>query len=443
MNLQTSRRDFLKTTAAAGVGFWVAGTTRDVLATPPGPNDRLNVAVIGAGGRGGSNLGAVARTENIVALCDVDEQRARNAFNRFPNAQRFTDFRQMFDRMANRIDAVTVSTPDHTHYHASAMAIRLGKHVYCEKPLTHSVWEARQLKILADRHNVKTQMGNQGTSNNTFREAVEVIQSGVLGPVRELHVWTNRPIWPQGIEEPLPEQPVPDHMSWNEWIGPAPMRPYNSNYAPFKWRGWWDFGTGAIGDMACHTMNLPFMGLRLEAPISVSARITDPDGVNNQTAPVGCIVTYEFPARGNLPPVTMHWYERNRPAAELFQGQNPSGSGCLIIGEQLTMYSPSDYGGSYRLLRNGEVQNVDRPDPTLPRVGGNHHGEWLNAIRNNTQAMSNFITYASKLTETALLGNVAIRVGRQFRWDAENLRSPDCEATAQYVRREYRQGWDA
>ena len=443
--LQTSRRDFLKTSAAAGFGFWVAGSTASAV-TRPGPNERLNVAFIGVGGRGGSNLGAVARSENVVALCDVDSNRARGGFNAHRNATRFTDFRQMFDRMANRIDAVVVSTPDHTHYHASAAAIRLGKHVYCEKPLTHSVWEARQLKILAQRHNVKTQMGNQGTSHDGFRAGVELLQAQALGPVREVHIWTNRPIWPQGIANPLERQDVPEHMAWNEWIGPAPMRPYNGNYAPFKWRGWWDFGTGAIGDMACHTMNLAFMGLRLEAPSHVSARITDENGINNQTAPNGAIVTYNFPARGTMPALTLTWYERNLPPREMFIGlrdnQRPSNSGCLIIGSRGTMYSSNDYGGSHNLWGDG-VQNIERPERTLPRVGGQHHREWLDAIRGNTQAMSNFITYASKLTETALLGNVAMRVGQRFAWDSENLRATDCENAAQYIRREYRQGWNA
>jgi predicted dehydrogenase len=255
-----------------------------------------------------------------------------------------------------------------------------------------------------------------------------------------VHASTDRPIWPQGIDRPADTPPVPRNLHWDLWLGPAPERPYHPAYHPFNWRGWWDFGTGAIGDMACHTMNLPFMALNLEAPSAVSAVSNTP--VNNETAPMGCIVTYEFPARGNQPALTMKWYERNLPPRELFHGRNPSGSGCLIVGANGTLYSPSDYGGSYVLLPTERFQNYQPPAPTLPRVPGeNHHREWLNSIRGGQPAMSNFVDYAAKLTETALLGNVAIRVGERFTWNAETL-TASVPAAAQYIRREYRRGWD-
>lgn len=479
MRSKSSRREFLKVTAVAGVGFWVAGGVSRA-DNPPGPNERLNIAIIGAGGRGAGNWGAVAGTENIVAICDVDEQRAANCFNRFPRAQRFQDYRQMFDRVRN-IDAVMVSTPDHHHFHPSLQAIRLGKHVYCEKPLTHSVWEARMLKEAASQYRVATQMGNQGTATNGFRQGVEIIRSGVLGSIREVHVWTNRPIWPQGIGRPNRTDEVPPHLNWDLWLGPAPERPYVTNaYHPFNWRGWWDFGTGAIGDMACHTMNLPFMALQLGAPLTVEAELTgnNPQATLNETAPVGCIVTYTFamtnvcrgprsapagdgggnrgrdasngqPGAAAQPPaaqppaqerITLKWYERNRPPAELLQGEQVGGSGCLIVGSRGTYYTRSDYGDGYVLLPRAQFQGYRPPDPTLPRSPG-HHAEWLRACKGGPPAMSNF-DYASALTEMALLGNVAIRVGRRINWDSAQLRATGLPAADQYIRRQYRRGWE-
>jgi len=437
MSRQTSRRQFLQTTAAAGVGFWVAGGL-EAAPRQPGPNDRLNIAIIGCGGRGEAHLG-LAKTENIVALCDVDEQRAANAFKRFPKATRYQDFRVLLEKQKN-LDAVVVATPDHTHAHASIMAMRLGKHCYCEKPLTHSIWEARQMKETAAKFRVQTQMGNQGTSSNGLRTGAEIVQAGGIGDVREIHVWTNRPIWPQGQGRPAATPPVPNTLNWDLWIGPAPMRPYNPAYAPFNWRGWWDFGTGAIGDMACHTMNLPFMALRLGAPSAVSA--VPAQAVNNESPPVGCTITYEFPARGTLPACRMVWYERGLPPNALFQGQKPSGSGCLMIGSKGTMYSPSDYGGEYRLLPLGNFKNYQPPQPKMPRVDGRHHEEWLRACKGGPAAMSNFIDYASQLTEMALLGNVALRMGKRIVWDSVNLRCVDMPAANQYIRRTYRKGWE-
>lgn len=443
MSRTVNRRRFLQTSAlAAGAGYFLTAGVTESRARQNDPMTRLNVGIIGSGGQGGGNLGNVARTENIVALCDVDQARAAGAYNAHPNAAKFQDFRVMLEQQRN-IEAVVVSTPDHTHAHASIMAMRMGKHCYTEKPLTHSVWEARQMKLVARRHRVATQMGNQGTSNATLRQSVEIIRSGAIGDVREVHVWTNRPIWPQNINRPAETPPVPATLNWDLWLGPAPERPYHNAYVPFAWRGWWDFGTGALGDMACHTMNMPNMALNLGAPTAVSADLAHP--VNNETAPMGCTVTYEFPARGNLPACRLYWYERRLPARELFldglrADQNPSGSGMLLIGTRGTLYSDHDYAGSRRLLPTAAFANYQPPEPTLPRASG-HHAEWLAACKGGPAAMSNF-DYAGPFTEMVLLGNVAMRVGGRLAWDSANLRVTNSPAAAQYIKREYRRGWD-
>jgi predicted dehydrogenase len=281
-------------------------------------------------------------------------------------------------------------------------------------------------------------MGNQGTATNGLRTGVEIIRSGALGDVRVVHLWTNRPIWPQGQRRPTATPAVPATLDWEQWLGPASQRPYHNSYLPFNWRGWWDFGTGAIGDMACHTMNLPFMALRLGAPSTIQAQV--PGGVNPDSPPVGCTVTYQFPARENLPACQLVWYERGRPPMELMLGQQPGGSGCLIIGSRGTMYSGSDYGDSYRLLPEANFRDYRPPQPSLPRSPG-HHAEWLRACKGGAAPMSNFADYACQLTETALLGNVAMRVGEQIRWDSANLRATGLAAADQYIRREYRKGW--
>jgi predicted dehydrogenase len=453
MSRTTDRRDFLRASAAAGVGFWIADLAGADAPRRPGPNDRLNVGVIGAGGQGGGNLRAVARTENIVALCDVDDRRAADAYRDFPQAQRFHDFRRMLDRVRN-LDAVVVSTPDHQHAIASITAMRAGKHCYCEKPLTHDVWEARQMRLWARRQRVATQMGNQGTASGGLRQGVEVVRGGALGPVREVHVWTNRPIWPQGMTRRPAGEPVPPGLHWDLWLGTAAERPYNHAYLPFVWRGWWDFGTGTIGDMACHTMNLPYMALSLGAPAAVSATARQP--VNDQSPPEGCTIVYEFPARSvpagggrsqaaELPAVRLTWYERGLPARELFRdalapGQNPPNSGCLIVGANGTLYSPGDTGDGWRLLPREQFRGYRPPRPSLPRSPG-HHAEWLRACKGGPPALSNFVDYAGPFTEAVLLGNVALRCGARILWDAENVRVTNHEEANRFVRRQYRRGW--
>ena len=443
MSGKMSRRRFMKASAAAaGVGYFaVADITESRAVWQNAPMNRLNIAIIGAGGQGGSNLNNVAG-ENIVALCDVDDTRASAAFKKYPTVAKYKDYRVMLDKQKD-IDAVVVSTPDHHHAFATIIAMKMGKHVYCEKPLTHSIWEARQVRDVAAKHKVATQMGNHGTAANGFREAVEVIRSGVVGDIREVHAWTNRPgsgnrWWDQGMTKPAPRQEVPATLDWNQWLGPAPERDYRAAYVPFKWRGWWDFGTGAIGDMACHTMNLAYMALELGAPSSVTADTDQP--VNNQSPPRGLMVSYEFPARGKRPPVRLKWYEVRQPPMELFQGQKPVDSGSLFVGSKGTLYSPSDYGSSYRLLPTKNFEGYKPPQPTLARSPG-HHAEWIRACKGGAPAMSNFVDYAAGLTETALLGNLAVRVGKRIDWDSANLRARDLAAADPFIHRAYRKGW--
>jgi predicted dehydrogenase len=447
MSRSLNRRKFLQATAASAgaAGFYLTGGVTESRAQNSA-NNRLNIAVVGCGGQGGGDLGNVIGPadnprENLVAMCDVDDARASGHFNNFPNVPKFKDYRVMLDRVRN-IDAVVVSTPDHMHAFASIAAMRMGKHVYTQKPLTHSVWEARQMKEVAAANRVATQMGNQGTAGAGLRRGVEAIRAGALGNVTEVHAWTNRPgtFWRQPGVRPKETQTPPATLDWDLWLGAAPRRPYHSSYCPFAWRGWWDFGTGALGDMGCHIMNLPFMALRLTAPTSVEASI---DGtLNGECPPNGCTVTFDFPARGTQPACKFYWYEVRRPPERLrnMVGGQLSSGGSFIVGDRATMYSSDDYGANWRLLPQEAQAAFQAPEPSLPRANG-HHAEWLAACKGGPPALSNFVDYASALTETVLLGNVAIRVQQKFTWDSANLRATDCPAAAQFIRRDYREGW--
>jgi len=464
MSRTLNRRKFLQATAASAgaAGFYLTGGVTETRAQNS-PNELLNVAVIGCGGQGAGNLTNVVGTpaaprENLVAMCDVDDATASGHFDRFPNVPKFKDFRVMLDRVRN-IDAVIVSTPDHTHALASITAMRMGKHCYTEKPLTHDIWETRQMREVAAANHVATQMGNMGTASNRFREGVEAIRSGFLGPISEVHCWTNRPIWPQPGRRPKVSQPVPATLDWKLWQGPVAERPYHREYLPFNWRGWWDYGTGALGDMGCHTMNLPFRALRLGAPTSVEANVEGT--VNNESPPMGCTVTYDFPATDERAGLKFYWYERRYPPESLTSLVPPppantprrntpnqiNQSGCFIVGARGVLYSGHDYGGVWQFLPDTFAAEFRAPAPTMPRApsqqGGPspHHLEWIRACKGGPAAMSNFVDYAANLTETVLLGNVAIRVGRKFTWDSVNLRATDCPSAAQYIRREYRNGW--
>jgi predicted dehydrogenase len=458
MGRKNTRRDFLKSSAMAGVGFWVGGSVLGDTVRVRSANDKLQFAGVGVGGKGHSDILHAADLGPVVAICDIDENHLNKAAadleKKGHSPKKFFDFRKMFEEMGSQIDAVTVSTPDHTHAPASAMAMRMKKHVYCQKPLTHTVYEARRLRELAAEFKVCTQMGNQGTAETGLRRAVEIIQAGVIGQVQEIHIWTNRPIWPQAPEitaRPKDTPTCPAHVHWDEFLGPAPERPYNAAYHPFKWRGWWDFGTGALGDMACHTANMAFMACKLGYPTSVSA---EAGGVNPETCPSFATVTLDFPSRGDMPALKWFWYEgkrngaKNLPPRELLHGENPPGSGSLIVGEKAILYSPNDYGASYKYLgKNAKdvEEAAKKVTESLPRNGKGDHGqkeEWVRAIRANDPkiALSNF-AYAGMLTEAVLLGNVAIRCGKKFEWNGPEFKAAGCPEADQYLKSEYRKGW--
>lgn len=396
INDTTSRRDFIKTTAALGAGVWLAPSSS--FASSRWLNEKINFACVGVGGKGQSDSNNAGKFGNVAAICDVDENKLNEAAKRFPNAVKFIDFRDMFDAMGDKFDAVTVSTPDHTHAPAAVQAMKMGKHCFCQKPLTHSIYEARLMGDLARKNNLQTQMGNQGTANTNLRKAAAIIQSGAIGEVTELHVWTNRPVWPQGCARPDWTDPVPKYLHWDLWLGSAPERSYavwkekkgwggKEAYHPFNWRGWWDFGTGALGDMACHTLNMPFMALDLRDPISVEAQSSEN---NRDSFPSWSIIRYEFPARGNRPALTMYWYDGGKlPATKLFDGIKPSGSGSLVIGTEGKLYSPSDYGGEYKLLGD-----ITEPEVKFTRSPG-HFAEYARAIETGEPAVSNFPDWKS------------------------------------------------
>lgn len=440
-----SRRRFLSHTTGA-IALSGATTSR---ARAQSANDKLDVAAIGVGGMGSGNIQKCSG-ENIVALCDVDFDRGAETLKTYPKARRFKDFRVMLDKMEKEIDAVIVATPDHTHAVATMDAMRRGKHVYTQKPLTHSIWEARQLGEAARKYGVATQMGNQGHSSEGARLTVEWIRAGVIGEVREVHCWSDRPLrgtrfqnrlyWPQGLSErPKNSQPIPKNLDWDLWLGPAPYRDYHQGYVPFNWRGWWDFGTGALGDMGCHIIDHPYWALKLGYPVSVEASSTH---INSETAPLASLITYDFPAREQLPPVRMYWYDGgikpSRPEELAPQEEWPV-DGVLYVGERGKIMHKS-HGGMPTLLPLSRMDDFNRPDKTLPRVKGSHEQNWVDACKGGNAACSHF-DYSGPLTEVVLLGNLAIRSEGQLLWDGPNMRVTNNEDANQFVQRQYRQGW--
>lgn len=437
MTHRTTRREFL---ATAGVGLLAADP---LLAAVQGPGQRIRFACIGVGGKGDSDTADAARLGEVVAICDVDENTLNQAALKYPGARPYTDYRKMLKEMGERIDAVTVSTPDHHHAPAASLAMQMGKHCFCQKPLTHSIWEARRLGDLARKRKLATQMGNQGTADTSLRQTAALVRGGALGRVAEVHVWTNRPIWPQGGPRPEPK-PVPSNLHWDEWIGPAPERPYGDGYHPFAWRGWWDFGTGALGDMACHTVNMPFMALDLRNPVSVVAQTS---GHNPDSYPKWSVITFQFPATRLRPALKMVWYDGGKlPPIELFRGgrfedlvvdNKIADSGSLIIGDKDTLYTPGDYGGGGRF-----IHTTPAPVPVTESPG--HFEEWVRAIAGGPPAVSNFPDYAGPLTETILLGNLAVWAdGKKIEWDARSLRARNAPEVSSIVRRRYRSGYSA
>jgi len=451
--LEISRRSFMKASAAVAA---LTIVPRHVLGGEgkPAANEKLNIAGVGVGGMGGSNL-AACESENIVALCDVDAGGyAAKTFGKYPKAKAYKDFRVMLDQQKD-IDAVIVATPDHTHAVIALAAIQRGKHVYVQKPLAHSVYEARVLTEAARKHKVMTQMGNQGHSGDGARLMCEWVWDGAIGPVREVHCWTNRPVWPQSVEVDRPKEApaVPATLDWDLWIGPAAMRPYHPTYHPGTWRAWWDFGTGSLGDLGCHIMDPAFWALKLKYPVSVEGCIstywqglwqkTEP---KNEQYPRSTIVRYKFPSREGMPEVKLTWWDGGmmppRPEAlEKGRRMGDDDGGVLLIGDKGLLMCGC-YGSGPRLVPESRMKEYRQPAKTLERIpGGRHEQDWVRACKGGKPASSSF-DYSGPFAETVLMGNLAIRYpNRELLWDGGKMEvTNDKEANA-YVRRQYRQGW--
>jgi len=432
-----SRRSFLRT-SVLGTGLLILPAR---LARGYAANEKVDVAFIGVGGVARGNRGRMRRLHadaNIVALCDVDEKNLAQASSEHPGAETHHDYRRMFVKQTG-IDAVVVSTPDHSHFPASILAMQHGKAVATEKPMAHTVWEARQLALAAKKYGVATQMDNEHHAKAALRQQVEWVQSGALGDVREVHIFTNRPIWPQGMKAKPKSESVPSHLDWDLWLGPAPYREYHRGLHRFDWRGWWDFGTGALGDMGCHQFDPVFWALELGQPRSVAA---EQEGNTAVSGPTSAVVTYEFPARGKWPPVTVKWFEGKarmpRPPALEGGRKLPSG-GIVYYGSKETLLAKHPPVTS--IIPASRAKVVRAPEPTVERSPG-HYKEWLDAIRGGKPASSNFVDYSGPLTELVLLGNLAIRTGEKIEWDGEKLRAKSCPDADAYIRRPYRKGWD-
>ena len=447
-----SRRTFIGRMAKAGTAAGLAPLIipRHVLGGPgyQAPSDTLNIAGVGVGGMGESNINALAETENIVALCDVDYDYAAEAFNAYPDAATYKDYRRMFDEMGDQIDGVVIATPDHTHAVIALAAMERGKHVYVQKPLTWSVAEARALRDAAERTGVVTQMGNQGHSSNDARLVNEYVRNGAIGTVEEIHIWTNRPIWPQGIPMPEEIQRTPRTLDWDLYLGPAPETGYHEAFHPFRWRGWVDYGTGALGDMGAHLVDHPFWALELGYPTTVETRSTS---FNEASWPNASMTFYDFPAgtvenMGERPAVRMTWYDGGlRPPRpnELAEGEdlNPGG-GVLYVGTEGKLLHDT-YGGNPRLLHVENMEEYPTPPELFARVEGeNHEMNWARAIRGEEEAVSPF-SYAAPLTEVMLLGIVSLRAGhRKIEYDAENMQVTNLPEANQYLSRQNpRAGW--
>ncbi|KPK78153.1 MAG: hypothetical protein AMJ79_00550 [Phycisphaerae bacterium SM23_30] len=439
-----SRRDFMSGAAAAAAFTIVPRHVLGGRGYKP-PSEKLNIAGVGVGGQGASDMRSLSG-ENIVALCDVDFSHAARTFKRYPEARQYKDFRVMLEKEEKNIDGVVVATPDHTHAIISITAMKMGKHVYCEKPLTHSVFEARRMAQVARENKVATQMGNSGQASVGTRVMAEYIADGALGAVREVHSWTDRPsnglfrvYWPQGVGRPKEEEKVPDTLDWDLFLGPAPERPYHPAYHPFVWRGWWDFGTGALGDMGCHAFDPIFRALELEHPTSVQASSTL---VNNDTFPLASTVHFQFPARQDMPPVKLTWYDGGikppRPD-ELDEGGQLPNTGTMFVGDKGKMLG-------YNLIPESRRKEIGPPPEILPRSPG-HFQEWIDACKGGKPAGANF-EFASLVTQVVLLGNIALRpelretlTRTTLKWDPVDMKITNLPEANEYFHTEYRSGW--
>lgn len=408
------------------------------------PNEKLNIAAIGAGGKGFSDINACAETENIVAFADPDDKRAARTFERYPNVPKHKDFRRMLDQHEKEIDAVLVSCPDHVHGSASMWAMTRGKHVYCQKPLTRTVWEAQQLAQTAAKYNLATQMGNQGYSNDGARVAAEILWSGDIGNVTEVHAWTNRPLkyWPQGPDVMPKEEPVPAHLDWDAWLAGSEHRPYSPAYAPHHWRGFPDFGCGAIGDMACHILGTPNMALKLTAPTSVEC--IKQEGKGQYTFPLHSVIRFDFPARFNMPAVKVFWHDGLTappkfdaiPEGELIGDKDVNGS--LFLGDK-GMMTTGCYGERTRLMPDAKMKDYKLPPQFLTRSPG-HYRDWLRACKGGERSCSNF-GVAGPFVSWMLLGVIAMKFEGRLDWDAAKGRFTNNNAANAYLKPKFRKGW--
>jgi len=460
-----SRRDFMGAAAAVAAFTVVPQSVLGGAGNTP-PSGKINLAFIGTGGQGIVNLKRLLDFPEIrvIAVCDVNEvsdysefyfggtagreparQIAEQSYAKqqpsgtYKGVDTYTDFRQMLQERKD-IDAVLVATPDHVHAVASMAAMKMGKHVYCEKPLTNTVYEARKLGEAARQYKVATQMGNQGQASEGTRLMCEWIWDGAIGPVREVLAWTDRPggRWPQGVERPTETPPVPKTLNWDMWLGLAPYRPYHPIYMPFRWRGWCDFGTGSLGDMGCHVLDPVFRALKLGHPTTVSAECT---AFNRDSYPSASTVYYEFPARGDMPPVKLTWYDGGRlpqRPEELEAGRRMPESGTIFVGDKGKIIS-DEYSGAPRIIPETKMKAYKVPPKTLPRSIG-HHNEWVEACKGGKLAGSNF-EFASLMTQVVLLGNVALRAGKKLYWDGPNMKVTNVPEANEYLHRPYREGW--
>lgn len=437
-----TRRTFAKTSVAAA-----ATLTAPTFVRGRNLNEKLNIAMIGVGGRGGANLRGVA-SENITVLCDVNAAAIGPVAEKYPEAKAFADFRKVFDQ-PSAFDAVVVSTCEHTHAFATMLALKHGKHVYCEKPLTHNVWEARQIREAAAKTKLATQMGIQIHATENYRRVVELVQAEIVGPIRECHVWVSR-AWgrqsPEAAaqhkdivtmsERPTDSAPVPAGLDWDLWLGPAPARPFHPVYVPGpKWYRWWDFGNGTMSDLGSHWNDLPFWALQLKAPLSIEA--SGPPA-HPELAPASMSAKYEFGARGGMPPVTVSWHQgENKPQIWLDKKIPQWGNGVLFIGDKGMILA--DYS-KHVLLPEQDFVDVSRPAPSIPKSLG-HYAEWIEACKTGKPTAADF-EYSGWLTESNHLGNVAYRVGKKLMWDAQAMRATNAPEADQYLKREYRKGWE-
>ena len=422
-----NRRNTIKSLFVAGIGGY--HTSRASLARAATPNEKLNLACIGVGGRGSANVGGVS-SENLIAFVDVDDSRASGAYKKHPNTARFKDYRKMFDEVGSKLDGVVISTPDHAHFHPAHAAMQLGLHVYLEKPLAHNVWETRTLTNLAREKKLATQLGAQRHAMENMHRVVELIQSDAIGKVKEVHCWV-------GGSRGMPAMPtdrpsIPDHLDYDLWVGPAKYRPYHPTHCPYGWRFWWDYGTGETGNWGCHILDIPFWALGLKYPTHVQA--SGPE-VDADRTPKSMKVTYQFAKSNQGEPVVLHW-EHGTPAILEQMGLSSKGNNTLFVGDKGNLLCGF---GQRVLLPEAQFANFEAPDPFIEDSPG-FHREWIEACKGGAPATCNF-DYSGPLAETVLLGNVAFREGN-FKWDADHLRTTGNEDAQHLIREPYRKGWE-